>query len=161
MAVTSKSPVPRLVKSRELLIFGLAQRCPYAGHPSIASQWNRFRPYLGKIDGQIGNVAYGVIYNSDDSGGYDYLCGVAVRQFPADPPEFTRLRIPPQSYAVFEHRNHVSDVVSTWKAIWEHGLAGAGFKALPGPAFERYDERFDPRTGLGELEIWVPVSSAG
>jgi len=22
---------------------------------------------------------------------------------------------------------------------------------------ERYDERFDPRTGLGGLEIWVPI----
>ena len=26
-----------------------------------------------------------------------------------------------------------------------------------GPAFERYDERFDGRTGLGGLELWIPV----
>jgi hypothetical protein len=24
-------------------------------------------------------------------------------------------------------------------------------------AFERYDQRFDSRTGLGGLEIWIPV----
>jgi AraC family transcriptional regulator len=146
---------PRLVKSDALLIFGLGQRCPAVGDPGIPAQWNRFLPYLGHIEGQIGKDTYGVIYNSDDSGSYDYICGVAVREFPAHPLEFTRLRIPPQSYAVFEHRGHVSAIPSTWKAIWERGLAG--FQALDGPAFERYGEQFDSRTGLGGVEIWIPV----
>jgi AraC family transcriptional regulator len=148
---------PRLVKRDVLLIFGLGQRCPCVGNPAIPSQWSSFLPHLGQIDGQIGNVAYGVIYNSDDSGSYDYICGVGVREFPAHPHEFTRLRIPPQTYAVFEHRDHVSAIASTWKAIWEHGLADAGCQASDGPAFERYDEQFDGRTGLGGLEIWIPV----
>jgi len=26
------------------------------------------------------------------------------------------------------------------------------------PNFERYDERFDPLTGNGGFEIWVPVT---
>ena len=144
---------PRLVKSEALLIFGLGARCPAVGNPAIPSQWSSFLPHLGHIDGQIGNVAYGVIHNSDDSGNYDYICGVAVREFPSHPPEFTRLRIPPQSYAVFEHRGHVSEIANTWKTIWEQGLSGAGFQASDGPAFER----FDGRTGLGGFEIWVPV----
>jgi AraC family transcriptional regulator len=150
---------PRLVKSDALLIFGLAQHCPCVGNPGIPGQWNSFLPYFGHIDGQIGNVAYGVIYNSDDSGNYDYICGVAVQEFPAHPPEFTRLRIPAQSYAVFEHRDHVSAIANTWKSIWEHGLVDAGFQALDGPALERYDERFDGRTGEGGLEIWIPVKA--
>jgi AraC family transcriptional regulator len=129
------------------------------GNPAIPSQWNSFLPHFGHIDGQIGNVAYGVIYNSDDSGSYDYICGVAVHEFPANPREFMRLRIPPQSYAVFEHREHVSEIPGTWKAIWEHGLADSGLQALDGQAFERYDERFDGRTGLGGLEIWIPVKA--
>jgi len=37
------------------------------------------------------------------------------------------------------------------------GLADAGCQAADGPAFERYDEQFDGRTGLGGLEIWVPA----
>jgi AraC family transcriptional regulator len=150
---------PHVVKSDALLIFGLGKRCPRVGDPGIPSQWNSFLPHFGQINGQIGNVAYGVIYNSDDSGNYDYICGVAVDQFPAHPPEFTRLRIAPQSYAVFEHRDHVSAVANTWKAIWEHGLADSGFEVLDGPAFERYDERFDGRTGLGGFEIWIPVKA--
>jgi AraC family transcriptional regulator len=150
---------PRVVKGGALLIFGLAERCPTAGNAGIPAQWNRFLPHLGHIHGQIGNVAYGVIYNSDDSGGYDYMCGVAVNEFPAHPSEFTRLRIPAQTYAVFEHRDHISAIAGTWKAIWEHRLADAGFQALDAPALERYDERFDGRTGFGGLEVWIPVKS--
>jgi len=157
-AATPLTP-PRVVNSDALLIFGLAERCPSAGNAGIAAQWNRFLPHFGHIQGQIGHIAYGVIYNSDDSGNHDYMCGVAVSEFPAYPPEFTRLRIPAQTYAVFEHRDHISAIASTWKAIWEHRITSAGFQALDAPALERYDERFDGRTGLGGLEIWIPVKS--
>jgi len=27
------------------------------------------------------------------------------------------------------------------------------------PTFERYDEKFDPATGNGGLEIWVPIAA--
>mgnify|MGYP003409082453 CR=1 FL=1 len=33
----------------------------------------------------------------------------------------------------------------------------SGMKAADAPSFERYDEKFDPATGNGGLEIWVPV----
>jgi predicted transcriptional regulator YdeE len=30
------------------------------------------------------------------------------------------------------------------------------------PAFlERYGEAFDPRTGMGDVEVWVPVEKQG
>jgi AraC family transcriptional regulator len=158
-STTTSLASPRLVTSDVMLIFGLSQRCQQCGDPAIPSQWSSFVPHIGHIDGQVGNVAYGVIYNSDDSGTYDYICGVEVREFPSRPSEFTRLRVPPQRYAVFEHREHVSAIASTWKSIWEHGLDHAGLQAVDGPALERYDEKFDGRTGLGGLEIWVPVKT--
>ena len=61
--------------------------------------------------------------------------------------------------AVFEHRDHISAIAGTWKAIWEHRPADSGLQALDGPALERYDEKFDGRTGLGGLEIWIPVKA--
>lgn len=148
---------PRIVKLDALLLFGLAQRCARAGDAAIPSQWNAFVPHLGHIEGQIGSVTYGAIYNAEDDGAYDYMCAVEVRAFPTNPPEFTRLRIPPQTYAVFEHRDHISAIASTWKAIWEHALADSGHQAQDAPAFERYDERFNGQTGQGGCEIWIPV----
>jgi AraC family transcriptional regulator len=147
---------PRVVRSDALLIFGLGERY-VKSNAGIPSQWDRFVPYLGTIPGQIGNVTYGVICNTDEAGSIDYICGVQVREFPDHPAEFTRLRIPPQTYAVFEHRDHVSSMQSTWQAIFNDGLSSAGHEATDGPAFERYDERFDGRTGLGGFEIWIPI----
>ncbi|MEI9813309.1 MAG: helix-turn-helix domain-containing protein [Acidobacteriota bacterium] len=149
--------VPRIVESPELLIFGLGEECREAGAASIPQQWNRFAPYIGNIPGQIGSVTYGAITNFDHGGGYLYIAGVEVKSFPADPPEFTRLRIPSQTYAVFEHREHVTAIVGTWKAIWEHGLTDSGYQAVEGPSFERYGPEFNGATGLGGFEIWVPV----
>jgi AraC family transcriptional regulator len=43
---------------------------------------------------------------------------VEVSEFPSHPAKFARLRIPPQTYAVFEHREPISAIGGTWKAIW-------------------------------------------
>lgn len=153
----SSIPAPRLLKSEALLIFGLSQHYECGSNAGIPLQWNRFLPYFGNIPRQIGRVAYGVIYNCDDAGNSDYLCGVEVAEFPSEPAEFTRLRIPAQTYAVFEHRDHISTITATWKIIWEQALAGSGYQATDGPFFERYGEQFDGRTGLGGVELWVPV----
>lgn len=149
---------PRIVRAEALLIFGLGQRY-HNTNAGIPSQWDRFLPYLGNIPGQVDDTTYGVICNTDEAGSIEYISGVQVREFPDHPAEFSRLRIPPQSYAVFEHREHVSAVSATWQAIWNHELSNAGYQATDGPAFERYGKAFDPRTGLGGLEIWVPVKA--
>lgn len=150
---------PRVIKGEPLLIFGLSQQYRCNGTAGIPSQWDKFLPHFGHIPGQVGQVAYGVLCNSDDAVSYDYLCGVEVTEFPSYPPDFTRLRIPPQTYAVFVHHDHISSVGATWQAIWNHGLAEAGLQATDGPSFERYGEQFDGRTGLGGLEIWIPIKS--
>ena len=155
--VTTIAP-PRIVRSDAMLIFGLGQRY-HRSNAGIPSQWDRFLPHLGNIPGQVNHVTYGVICNTDDTGSIDYICGVQVREFPTHPTDFTRLRIPPQTYAVFEHRDHVSAVSTTWHTIWNHALSSAGHEATDGPAFERYDEKFDARTGLGGFEIWVPIKA--
>jgi AraC family transcriptional regulator len=154
---TTIAPV-RIAREDVLLIFGLGQRY-HRSNAGIPSQWDRFVPYLGTIPNQIGSTAYGVICNPDDSGSIEYICGVQVSEFPAQPAEFCRLRIPPQTYAVFEHKDHVASVGATWHAIWNHALSDAGYRASDGPAFERYGEQFDGRTGRGGFEIWVPIKA--
>lgn len=151
--VPSDLAAPRFVTSPELLLFGISRRCAAVGDPGIPAQWNSFAPHIGHIDGQLGHVTYGVCYNSGEAGEYDYLCGVAVKQFPSHPAEFTRLRVPEQRYAVFNHSGHVSTIAATFRAIWET----AGLDPVSAPLFERYGESFDGRTGLGGLEIWIPV----
>jgi AraC family transcriptional regulator len=147
---------PRIVEHPALLIFGIGQRY-HQTNAGIPSQWERFVPHIGHIQDQVGRAAYGVICNCDEAGSIDYITGVEVREFPSHPDGFTRLRIPPQTYAVFRHDWHVSTVQATWSAIWNHGLPESGCLAADGASFERYGEEFDGRTGQGGLEIWIPV----
>jgi AraC family transcriptional regulator len=148
---------PRIVDQAALHIAGLNERYDHTASAAIPSQWQRFTPHLGHVPGQMGQTAFGVIHNSDDAGHADYLTGVEVKDFSSLPAEFSRLTIPPQRYAVFTHRDHISSIRRTWLSIWNKGLPEAGLEATGGPEFERYDERFDGGTGNGVVEIWIPV----
>lgn len=147
---------PRLVSGPEMLIFGLSERYACQTNAGIPAQWSRFVPHIGAIPNQAGQIVYGVCSNADEAGSYDYICGVEVSEVPAYPAEFTAIRLHARTYCVIEHKGHISTIAATWKAIWEHG-APPGYQADDAPSFERYDERFDARTGLGGLEIWIPI----
>ena len=149
---------PRFVDGKVMLIAGIAQRYQ-AGEAgaNIPEQWQRFTQYLGRIKGQVGEVTYGACYNTDDEGGMDYLSGVEVSDFATLPPEFTKLRLAPQRYVVFWHAGHISAIRGTWNVVWNEWMPNSGHRAAVAPLFERYDQRFNPRTGSGGVELWVPI----
>src|SRR5579871_2852953 len=95
---------PRFEDGRAFLVAGLSERYTCDSSKAIPSQWQRFGAWFGRVPGQVGNVAYGVNYNADDAGNFDYMCGVEVSDFSAMPPELSHVRIAPQRYAVFSHR---------------------------------------------------------
>jgi predicted transcriptional regulator YdeE len=131
--------------------------CTSETSAGIPAQWQRFGPYIGNIPGQVGNVAYGVIYNGDDEGNADYMCGVEVTDYSRVPSELSRVRIPENRYAVFSHRDHISTIRRTFNTIWSKWFPESGHEPADAPFFERYDAGFDPTTGLGGLEIWIPL----
>ena len=98
-----------------------------------------------------------MLFNSGDEGKVGYMTGVEVADFSNVPAGFTRLRVAAQRYAVFTHRQHSSEIRRTWYTIWNMWLPESGIEALDVPDFERYGEEFDGRTGLGGLEIGIPV----
>ncbi|MFL9946287.1 AraC family transcriptional regulator [Paraburkholderia agricolaris] len=150
---------PRFEDGKPFLVAGLSERYTCETTAAIPSQWQRFGDHFGRVPGQVGNLAYGVCYNADDAGNIDYLCGVEVSDFSALPVELSRLRIAPQRYAVFIHHEHVSTVRHTWNAIWNQWLPESGHAPADAPNFERYDEKFDPVSGMGGLEIWLPLKT--
>jgi len=98
----------------------------------------------------------------------DALCGsrvttnyIRIGGISADLPEgFARVRIPAQRYAVFAHRGHISTIRSTVYTIWNKWVPESGHQVADAPNFERYDPAlFDPRTGNGVVEIWVPLKT--
>jgi len=149
---------PRFETRGTFLVAGLSERYDSTTSAGIPAQWQRFAPYLGNIPGQVGRTAYGVLCNSDDEGNTDYISGVEVTGFSHVQPELARLRIPGQQYAVFVHRDHVSAIRRTWFTIFNQWLPAFAYRTTGGPEFERYGPEFDPRTGMGGFEIWIPVS---
>jgi AraC family transcriptional regulator len=148
---------PRIEDHGAILIAGLSERYSESTRAGIPAQWQRFVPHLGHVPSQVGNDDYGVCYNTDDEGNMDYLCGVEVKDFSAVPPEFARLRIAPQRYAVFHHRDHISSIGDTFRAIFSQYLPESEYEIVDAPLLERYTPSFDGRTGMGGVEIWVPV----
>ncbi len=148
---------PRFETGKPIFIAGLAERYLCETSAGIPAQWQKFLPYFGSVPDQVGRTAYGVCYNFDDAGNFDYLCGVEVSSFSRTPENFARLRLAAQRYAVFAHRDHVSQIRRTWSTIWTQWLPASGHAVGDAPHFELYPEAFDSRTGTGGLEIWVPL----
>jgi AraC family transcriptional regulator len=149
---------PRFETGRALLIAGLGARYTCETNQGIPAQWQRFGPHIGNIPGQVGDVSYGVCCNYDDDDSFEYVTGVEVSNFGDVPNGFSTIRIPAQKYAVFSHREHVSAMRRTVNTIWSGWLPESGYRVADAPNFERYDHRFDPRTGQGVVEIWVPIN---
>ncbi|MDA4634384.1 GyrI-like domain-containing protein, partial [Escherichia coli] len=150
---------PRIANGKPMLVAGIGERYTCQTSSGIPAQWQRFTPYFGHINGQIGNVAYGVCCNSDDAQNFDYIAGTEVADFSDIPQEFARLRIPAQTYLVFSHRDHISTIRSTIMTIWGKWLPESGHALADAPNFERYGPEFDPRTGNGGMEIWIPIKA--
>jgi AraC family transcriptional regulator len=153
---------PRFVDGKALLIAG--QRAYYTtdNTKEIVAQWRRFAPHIGKLPGQPGRAAYGVCWHTSDGEGIEYLSGVEVAGFADLPGEFSVVSIPALKYAVFPHRGHVLRMPETIAAIFYEWLPKSGYEAGDGvsetPDFlERYNEEFNPGTGAGGMEVWVPI----
>jgi AraC family transcriptional regulator len=154
---------PRIEHGKTFGIAGLREHYTPETMKNIPELWQRFGPYVGKIPGQVGHVAYGLCFNALSPNGIDYLAGVEVSSTSDLPGEFSVANIPAQKYAVFSHREHVSKLYQTLDAI-DKWLPGSGFAAASGAAeapnfFERYSEEFDPRTGMGGIEVWIPIKA--
>lgn len=155
--MTNDLAPPRFETAKAFLVAGPAERISCDNGAVIPGLWQRFHQSVADIPGRVGKLAYGVCCNGDDAGNFDYIAGVEVADFSELPRRFARVRIPESRYAVFTHRDHIASIRRTVTAIWNHWLPASGLTVADAPNFERYDEKFDPVTGHGGLEIWVPV----
>jgi AraC family transcriptional regulator len=149
----------RFERTKEMLLAGLRGSYTIETRGKIPAQWERFAPSIGKVPGQIGEICYGVCWNMSPERGFDYLSGVQVTDTKGLPSEFATVRLAAREYAVFAHRDHVSAIDHTLDKIWREWVPQAGLKVASAPCFERYGKEFDPQTGMGGMEIWIPLDA--
>ena len=156
MAMTSIEPT-EFREIGPLLIAGLKEHYTPDTMNRIPTQWERFRPYMGKIQGRVDQKTYGVCYNVSE-GEFDYLTGVEVDDAAGLSGDLNSIQIAPQRYAVFVHREHISKIKDTIEAIGKEWLPTAPYEPTETPAFfERY-ENYNPETGTGDIQICVPIT---
>jgi AraC family transcriptional regulator len=80
-----------------------------------------------------------------------------VRSGPDLPHEFVALEAPSNRYAIFHHGGHVTDIHAMMRAIFGDWLPASGCQVAAAPLFERYGREFDPRTGAGGFDVYVPL----
>lgn len=125
----------------------------------IPIQWRTFMStYYDAIPSKDG-IPIGIITPTDEEGRFGYMCATEVARFGVIGSGLTKIEIPARSYAVFEHRGHVSKIFDTYAAIWDHGLTDHGCIAADAPAIEHHNRDFDPETGEGGLTIWIPLAN--
>jgi AraC family transcriptional regulator len=149
---------PRFEELGELLIAGFAARYTFDTNQGIPAQWQRFGPHIGAVPAQFGPETYGVACNFDNGGSFEYVAGVRVSDFGELPDGFATIRIPARRYAVFRHPAHVSMLRRTHYTIWNQWLPSSGVEIADAPNFERYGKEFNPMTGSGPIEVWMPVN---
>jgi len=159
MQATTTFPLlePRFVDGEELLIAGLGERFTADTTQGITALWQRFVPYIGRVPGQHGWETFGVCCNPQNDGSFEYIAGVLVNRTDDLPAGFTQQRLAAHRYAVFLHRGHISSIHETFNAIFQRWLPNAGLQGADAPEFERYSGDFNPMTGTGQVEIWVPL----
>jgi len=149
----------RFEQGRPLVLAGLNAHYTLETRAGIPAQWMKFVPYMGQVPGQVGKTTYGVSWNCQANCDFDYLCAVEVDGTAPRPAELTRLELMPQRYAVFVHEEHYSALPQLLEAIFGTWLPKSGFQPAEAPCFERYTEEFNPETGKGGTEVWIPVKS--
>lgn len=147
---------PRMVDADPKLFVGMGQRYRYDNLAGIPALWQRFARHIGIIPNEVAGASYGVCTNSDTES-MDYICAVEVSGFGLIDKEMQRLRVPAQRYAVFTHNGHIAEIQAVFRTIFGEWLPKSGLETADAASLERYGPEFDPATGNGGYEIWIPV----
>jgi AraC family transcriptional regulator len=156
--VPCKLDDPEIVKGEAMSVVGLAERHAFDAPYKIPAQWQRFMGMYDLVERKVAEIPVGVSCNLDEDGTFDYVCGAEVARGSDTPNGMQKIAIPAQTYAVFQHLTHVAGLGSTYLAIWNSWLTEHHRVAADGPSIERHKKTFDPRTGEGGVEIWIPLA---
>ncbi len=114
-------PEPRFEKMGAKCFAGIRRQYTSETAFRMSEQWAAFMQIMQDIPGRMGKDAYGLIGGSDALGNVDYLTGIEVANFDKVPVGLGRMRIRPQTYAVFTYSGHVANINGFWMAIYATG----------------------------------------
>ena len=152
-------PAPEMKDRKAFEVIGLGTDCTFETTGAIPPLWQALNTREDEIDASPGAAAYGLCLGADEEGRFRYVAGLEAVMGAEVPRGMERATVPAGRYAVFLHRGHISDIGKTVYTIWNKALPDLGLEPRKAPDFELYDRRFDPESGRGEVEVWIPVEA--
>lgn len=148
-------PATKSCRARHFV--GRQARYSAATRPGISGHWARFNTEDPEFQGQLPGAGYGVVHGFTDDGEWNHLCGYEVKRPVSAPNGYTAVTVPAADYAVFSVNEHITaiDQVMTGILDW---IAASDRELADGATLERYGPEFDPETGGGGFDVWVPIA---
>lgn len=151
---------PTFEDRSELHLLGLNRSYNTESRVAIPQQWEQFVSQVKSLPNAMQSTLYGVSWNTNANCDFDYLCGIEAASIEPLPSDFTTLKLAACRYAIFPHTSHVSAIPKTLETIWTKWVTDCGLKIASSPCIEVYSADFDANTGMGGMEIWIPLDKA-
>ena len=149
--------------SREtrLQAIGLSGSFNQQTNDQIPGLWRAFRERHGEIESALEGHYFGLCIGVEDDS-FTYMAAVEARDLDKVPEGLCGLEVAAQTYAVFTvplaGKEPIGrEIGRANRFIWNTWLPQSGYVFARAPDFEYYDERFDPKTLCGEIDLYVPI----
>lgn len=131
---------------------GIDRHYAYSEMAEIPGQWSVFSQFLGRIPGQIGRAAYGLVRPVQNTG-IRYAAVVEVGFDAEIPDSLTEISVAGGSFMSAVHMGHVSTLCETIAKV--HACMGEA--APTGVMLEEYGMDFDPVSASGRVGLLFEV----
>jgi AraC family transcriptional regulator len=137
---------------------GMWGRIEVGDASAAARLWHSFMAQAHCLVAVGSEPPIGISRTTPDPGVVDYACAVVVQETIRVPKGLSRIRVPGRDHAVFTHPGHISTIGATYATIWDAWSAPEGWRTEEnGLCLERHRDTFDPTSGFGGVDIWVPI----
>ena len=153
------NPIRKQTASAMKMVGSIVE-CSQSDTSNIGEVWHTFGPKIDSVPDKIGDLAFGVIWDTQNSDGrFKYMAAVD-QDITADTPSgMDFLDVPETTYAVFEHIGSLNNLKDTIQAIFASWLPQSGEALGSFPSMlEVYGDEFDPQTSSGRIELWVTLA---
>ncbi len=152
---------PEFIRCGPLLLAGLPKHLQFSERGSIPGLWQRFGQLIPSIPKTGPGVTYAVVAAPPPGEeGFEYAPCVAIDSSDDLPEGLKAIRVAERTFAVFRHPGHIAEMPAVCNAIFGEWCAATDRKPaeIPIQMIEFYPGSFDPMTGEGGFEIWLPLA---
>lgn len=152
---------PEITKRGPLLLAGLPKHFQFSDRGAIPGLWQQFAPLIAQLPTTGPGVTFGVVAAPPPGEeGFEYAPSVQIKSADDLPEGLKAIRIAEHPFAIFRHSGHIAEMPAVCNAVYGEWCATSSHKPaeIPIQMLEYYPETFDPMTGAGGFEIWLPLA---